>query len=102
MDLRYRKENGASGKSWFPRAYPREPVLDVKSIADAVCKAVQEGRHSKSALAAEGILVWKGDDDLVIKHSMLIPNVGFRRTIAGRRKRLRTDLQRKLDELGWS
>jgi hypothetical protein len=75
--------------------------LNVKSIADDVCKAVQEGPHSKSALVATGILVWRGDDDLVIKHGMLIPNDGFQQTIAGRRRRFRTDLQGKLDALGW-
>jgi hypothetical protein len=91
------KKTARQEKAGSRQAYPREPVLDVKSIADAVCKAVQEGPHSKSV----GILVWKGDDDLVIKHSRLIPNVGFRQTIAGRRRRFRTDLQHKLEALGW-
>jgi hypothetical protein len=85
----------------FRQVHPRASTLNVKLIAEEVCKAVQEGPHSKSELTVSGKLVWKGDGHLVIKHGKIIPNEGFQQTIAGRRKRFRTDLQRELDALGW-
>lgn len=85
----------------FRQVYPRARVLNVNAIADDVCKAVLGGPGVESPLASQGVLFWTADSEIVLKHAKLIPNDGFQQTIAGRRKRFRTDLESKMDALGW-
>jgi hypothetical protein len=85
----------------YRQVRPRAATLNVKTIADDVCNAVREGPRSKSALIIRGILVWKDDDHFVVYQGKLVPNDSFKRTIAGRRKRLREALEAELGVLGW-
>jgi len=47
------------------------------------------------------ILVWN-NDELSIKHGKLIPDNGYRQTIAGRRKRFREELTARMQTIGWT
>ena len=75
--------------------------FDVTPFAKAVCKAVQRGPASPSDLVDRGIVEWRGNDEIRVKHANLIPNEGPNQTISGRRKRLRKKLQREMKAIGW-
>ncbi len=85
----------------FRQMEPRALALDVKAIATKVCEEVQKGPAINSELTTQGILIWKGDDEIIIKHGKLIPNDGFKQTISGRRRRFRADLKNKMALIGW-
>ena len=78
------------------------PRLDVKPIAERICAAVQLGPASDSDLVKSGILVWKTDDKVSIKHGVLISNDGYQQTVAGRRRRFRKELMNRMQGIGWS
>jgi hypothetical protein len=79
---------------------PNAKPLDVKPLADGVCKVVQEGRSSAFYLVSDGIIVWKNDDELTVFHGKIV-NGGYQRTVAGRRKRFIAQLKTKMDLIGW-
>lgn len=85
----------------FRQLRPRSAVLDVEPIAKAVCDAVEEGQKSTSDLLNRGVVLWKSDCQVVVKHGLLIPNEGPKKTVAGRRKRFRSSLIAKMDAAGW-
>jgi hypothetical protein len=49
----------------------------------------------------EGIIDWKADDLVSVKHGMLIPGGGYQRTVAGRRQRFRKELEDQMRSIGW-
>ena len=75
--------------------------VDVVPIAARVFETIDEGPASTSDLIKAGTVTWQGERQVIIKHSALIPNHGFQQTVAGRRRRLRTDLRRGMAERGW-
>lgn len=80
---------------------PTAKRLDVAPIAGRVYEAVDNGPTSQSQLVKEGTVTWQDERRLIIKHGALIPNEGFKQTVAGRPKRLRQELIRGLGERGW-
>ena len=55
----------------------------MKAIAARVCEAVQQGPSSDCDLVKLGILVWKSDDEIEVKHGRLVPGEGYQQTVAG-------------------
>jgi hypothetical protein len=84
----------------FRQLYPNAPKLDVKGLADEVCKAVQEGPSSTSRHVSDGVIVWKNDDELTVFHGKIVGGE-YRQTVSGRRKRFRADLETKMKMVGW-
>jgi hypothetical protein len=89
------------GVSGYRQLRPNSPRLDVTPIAKAVCEAVQQGPASTSELIKRGIVEWRSDDEIRVKHANLIPNEGSNQTISARRKRLREQLKSELKAIGW-
>ena len=87
--------------SGYRQLRPNSPRLDVTPIAKAVCEAVQQGPASTSELIKRGIVEWRSDDEIRVKHANLIPDEGPKQTISGRRKRLREQLKSELKAIGW-
>jgi hypothetical protein len=79
----------------------RTKSLDVKPIAAMVCDAVKGGRTSDSELVKSGILLWKGDNHVSVRHGALIPNEGFQQATAGRRRRFRHEVTQLMRQIGW-
>jgi hypothetical protein len=79
---------------------PNAPKLDVKGLADEVCRAVQEGPTSASPLVSAEIIVWKNNDELTIYHGKMVS--GAKRTRSDRRRRLIDDLKPKMALIGWT
>lgn len=82
----------------YRQLLPNAPRLNVKAVADDVCRAVQKGPIS--TLASTGVLVWKSDDELTVFHGRIIGG-GYQQTISGRRKRFRAELQTRMNLIGW-
>jgi hypothetical protein len=80
---------------------PNAPRLDVKFLSERLLATVQQGPGSDSELVLNKTFVWKDKNHVTIQPSKLIPTEGFRETIEGRRRRLRTELTRRMSELGW-
>ena len=98
------KRRNGNRRSLTGRTSPTRPTakrLDVAPIAGRVYEAVDNGPTSQSQLVKEGTVTWQDEKRLIIKHGALIPNEGFKQTVAGRRKRLRQELIRGLGERGW-
>jgi hypothetical protein len=74
--------------------------IDVKPIAARVCEAVRQGPDSTSLLVQKEIVVWKGNDEVSIKHGELVSG-NNQQTIASRRKRFRRELIDRMKTLGW-
>jgi hypothetical protein len=87
-------------KIGYRRLSPNAPKLDVKYLADHVCKAVLEGPAGASLLVSNGTIVWRNHREVIIKQGKLVGGDN-KQTISGRRKRFRTELQTKMAELGW-
>jgi hypothetical protein len=77
------------------------PKVDVKPIAARVCETVRQGRKPKSDLVRNGVIEWRGDDEVWIYHGKLIPDEGYAQTVAGRRKRFRKELTNIMKPFGW-
>jgi hypothetical protein len=86
----------------YRQLYPSARRVDVKAIATSICEDVQKGPDSGSTLISRGILIWKTNNEIEIKHGKLIPNNGYMQTISGRRQRFRADLKIKMGTIGWS
>ena len=89
------------GVSGYRQLTLNSPKLDVTSIVKAICEAAQRGPTSPSDLIDRGIVEWSGNEEIRVKHAILIPNVGPKDTISGRRKRLREKLKSELKAIGW-
>jgi hypothetical protein len=71
----------------------------ILEIARRVCEHVRNGPLS---LAPPGIfLKWKSETEILIKPADLIPADGFKQTLAGRRKRVRSILIDEMKTIGW-
>jgi hypothetical protein len=70
-------------------------------IANQVCRTVQEGPNSSSEYKINGIVIWKGSDEVDVKHGVLIPAAAYQQTTSGRRKRFRAVLEQKMKAIGW-
>lgn len=88
------------GQIGFRQLRPNAPKLDVKSLADGVCKAVQEGPSSASPLVSDGVIVWKSDAELTVFHGKIVTG-DFQRTVSGRRKRFIAELRMTMQAIGW-
>jgi hypothetical protein len=77
------------------------PRLDVKPIVARVCEAVQLGPESDCDLVKQGVIEWKGDDLVSVKHGMLISGGGYQQTVQGRRRRFRNQLEERMLSIGW-
>jgi len=84
----------------FRQLHPNAPKLDVKSRADAVCKAVREGPNSATRFVSDGVVVWKSADELMVYHGKIVGGT-YRRTVSGRRKRFIADLKSKMELMDW-
>ncbi len=84
----------------FRQLRPNAPKLEVKSLANEVCNAVQEGPSSASRLISDRIVVWKNDDEVIVFHGKIVGGA-YQRTVSGRRKRFRADLETKMGVIGW-
>jgi hypothetical protein len=80
---------------------PNASKVDVKPLADDVCKAVQEGPRSPSRLVSDGIIVRKNEDELTVFHGKIVRE-GYQRTVSDRRKRFIADLKTKMELIGWN
>ena len=80
---------------------PAAPRLDVKPIAEQIFAAVQLGPASKCGFVRRGILEWERDYEVCIRHGALIPDEGPQQTVRARRKRLRGELQSRMESDGW-
>jgi hypothetical protein len=78
---------------------PNAPKLDVKSLAERVSEALQEGPMSRSDLVTKAI-AWKGDE-VEVKSRNLIPIDGPKRTVQGRVQRFRGALIERMTSAGW-
>jgi hypothetical protein len=77
------------------------PRLDVKPIIARVIDAVQHGAASNHDFVQRGIVVWKSNNHVLIKHGDLIPSGGYQQTVAGRRRRFRIGLVASMKNIGW-
>jgi hypothetical protein len=84
----------------FRQLRPNAPKLDVKPLADNVCKAVREGPSSASRLVSNDIVVWRSEDEVRVYHGKIVGGE-YPQAISGRRKRLRADLKTKMKVIGW-
>jgi hypothetical protein len=80
---------------------PTVPRLNVRPVAARVRDAVQQGRTSNCQLANDGVLIWRGDDQVEVVHGKLIPGGGYQQTVAGRRRQFRNELVRLMKDIGW-
>jgi hypothetical protein len=80
---------------------PKAKSLDVKPIARCVCTAAMQGPASSCDLVRTGVLVWTGEDELSVKHGVLIPDVSYRQTVQDRRRRFRKELEDQMNAIGW-
>jgi hypothetical protein len=87
-------------QSGFRQLRPNASKLDVKSLADEVCNAVEEGPSSASRFISERIVVWKNSDEVIVFHGKIVGGA-YQRTVSGRRKRFRADLETKMGVIGW-
>ena len=85
----------------YRQLLPTAPRLDVKAIAARVCEAVQQGPSSGCDLVKLGILVWKSDHEIEVKHGRLVPGGGYQQTVADRRRRFRKQLTERMQTIGW-
>jgi hypothetical protein len=85
----------------FRQLRPVAPKMDVKGLAYAVCKAIEEGPSSASRLVSDGIVVWTNDDALTVYHGKIVSG-SYQRTVSGRRKRFIADLKSKMEVIGWT
>ena len=99
VDMHQRTARCERGR--YRQLLPTAPRLDVKAIAEGVCEAVQQGRSSDCDLVRLGILVWKSDDEIEVKHGHLVPGEGYQQTVAGRRRRFRKHLTERMQIIGW-
>ena len=60
------------------------------AAAARVCEAVQQGPSSDCDLVKLGILVWKSDDEIEVKHGRLVPGEGYQQTVTVTDRRRRT------------
>ena len=74
---------------------------DVRIGQERKEESIREGSGSNSDLVQNGVVVWKGDDEVWVYHGKLIPGGGYQQTVAGRRKRLRDELTNIMKPLGW-
>jgi hypothetical protein len=81
---------------------PTAPKVDVKPLVAEAIAAVREGPAWHCELAKSGLVLWKTDDEVWIMHGRLIPNDGYARTIAGRRRRFRKQLIEQMKADGWT
>jgi hypothetical protein len=87
--------------SGYRQLQPNSRKLDVTPFVTAICDAAQRGPASASDLIDRGVVEWRGDDEIRVKHSILIPNNGPNQTISGRRKRFRNKLKIGMEANGW-
>jgi hypothetical protein len=85
----------------FRQLYRTAPRLNVKPIVVRVFEAVRQGPRSNSELVSKGILVWEDDDQILVRHGILIPDNSYAMTTSGRRRRFRAELTRLLAADGW-
>jgi hypothetical protein len=85
----------------YRQLFPRAPGLNVKPIAAQVCEAVKPGPLSSCELVRRGIVVFNGDDEVLIKHGALVSGGGPQQTVAGRRRRFRSELIGRMKTIGW-
>jgi hypothetical protein len=100
-ELNFEKKTADHCPVGYRQLYPTARRVNVKLFAAQVYDAVRQGRDSNSDLILKGILVWQNDDTILVQHGMLIPNVGYPRTISGRRKRFRAGLECLMATIGW-
>lgn len=74
---------------------PTASRVDVRPIVEEIAHLVSEG-------ADDDRLTWS-DDHRALKVAVgkVIPDDGFKQTVAGRRKRFRTALDARMAEMGW-
>jgi hypothetical protein len=89
------------GVSGYRQLRPNSPKFDVTPVAKDICEAVQRGPATPSDFVDRGIVEWRGNDEIRVKHADLVPNEGPNQTISGRRKRLRDKLQSEMKAIGW-
>ncbi len=96
-------ESGSVGQSveTFRQLTPTAPRLDVKPIVTRVCEAVRQGSGSDCKLTKSGIVSWPDENRVIIKQGVLIPDDGFRQTVADRRRRFRDALIKQMKAQGW-
>jgi hypothetical protein len=87
--------------SGYRQLQPNSPKLDVTPFVKAICEAAKRGPASPSDLIDGGLVEWRGNDEIRVRHADLIPNVGPKDTISGRRKRLREKLKSEMTAIGW-
>jgi hypothetical protein len=85
----------------FRQVVPAAPRFSVKPIVARVCEAIRQGPRSESDLVREGIVAWCSKGEVTVKHGALVPDDGYRQTVAGRRRRFRKELMDEMSELGW-
>jgi hypothetical protein len=69
---------------------------EILEIVRRVCEHVQNG-----PAAPEIFLTWKSETEILIKPAALIAADGFKQTLAGRRKRVRSILIDEMKTIGW-
>jgi hypothetical protein len=88
-----------AGRRQVRKASPR---LSVEPIAARVCEAVQRGPTSQCDLVRERIIEWKDVNEVCIHHGKLILDQMPKQTVVDRRKRLRMELEARMQTIGWS
>jgi hypothetical protein len=98
--LNLEKRTANQAQIGYRQLRPNAKPLDVKPLADGVCKAVQEGPSSTSHLVSDGTIVWKNDDQLAVFHGQIVRGE-YQQTVSGRRRRFIADLKTKMELIGW-
>jgi hypothetical protein len=94
-------ETARCAKESYRQLRPTASRLNVKPIAARVIDAVQQGPAASCDLLKDGIVEWNGPNQLSIKHGALIPGGEYQQTVAGRRRRFRNELERRMRDIGW-
>jgi hypothetical protein len=80
---------------------PMAPRLDVNRIVARVCQIVEQGQGPHADVMENESVFWNSNDEVLIKHTLLISGEGFKQTVVGRRCRFRKELTSKMEALGW-
>ena len=94
--INLQEATGSCEQGGYRQLTPPARRLDVRSIVEQTCEAVQLGPASTS-----DVIEWKSADEISIRHGALIPDNGPKQTVAGRRRRFQRELQDRMESIGW-
>lgn len=95
-DVDVEKKTATLGKIGWRQQRPMAARSNIKGLVKEILDAIRTGRQDER-------LTWHGDAEVSVKTRVIYPEKSaFRRTLEGRRKRLREGIASALLEEGWN